>query len=368
MVVVLAVLVDVVNTLVTPSTSYARFWLTTLVWQLTYGGLRWFAGLFDRESRVRRHLLAAFGPLMMVVLLTTWVTLQIVGFGLLWWATQGLSDEVGIGTAVYYSGVVSFTIGFGEIVPAGLVPRVGALVQAYTGVVTTALVIGYLPTLYSAYSARERQLMTLDHGSSERITPVTLLKAWSPDADPKKLEARFAEWERWTAEVYETHATHPFLRLFRSHDRGQHWITALGVVTDAALLAQQILGAYDGHGYWMIRRATALFDEMTLFAGESRLAEYQAQREDLLREDDGETFRQTRAALEDHGFELVPFEIGRAHARQIRDGYAPQLEFLIDYFLAPRGFWPLRTLDVPLLSETHPEVLDLIPPERDRSG
>lgn len=153
--------------------------------------------------------------------MATWATLQVVGFGLVWAAVAGIDAITRLGDAVYYSGVVYFTVGFGEIVPATVVPRVGALVEAVAGVATTALVIGYLPTLYAAYSARERQLMVLDDGSGERITPTSLAMAWSPDADPAKLEARFATWERWVAAVHETHATLPLLRLFRSHDPRQ---------------------------------------------------------------------------------------------------------------------------------------------------
>ena len=208
--------------------------------------------------------------------------------------------------------------------------------------------------------------MTLDHGEDGRITPVTLIKAWSPDADPRKLEERFREWERWAAGVYETHATLPLLRLFRSHDRRQHWVTALGVITDAAMLSQQVVGAYDGHGYWFVRRATAVFDEVTAFASERQMRPYHDQRAATLErsdEDDGASLRAARAELEAHGFQLLPFEVGRAHARELRDGYAPQMEFLIDYLLAPRGFWPPQSIEVPLLSTTHPEVLDYEPPD-----
>ena len=113
--------------------------------------------------------------------------------------------------------------------------------------ITVALVIGYLPSLYAAYSDRERALMTLDAGSSDRITPTELLMAWAPDADPKKLDDQFERWELWAASVLETHSTVPLLALFRSHNRQQNWVTALGLLCDAALQAQLIMGATDGH-------------------------------------------------------------------------------------------------------------------------
>jgi hypothetical protein len=350
---------DLVNTLVTTSTSYARGWPTRLVWTALYGAARRIARRLPTDSAARERLLSTFGPTLLVALLTFWVAMQVVGFALVWFATSGVDTITGLGDALYYSGVVFFTVGFGEIVPEAVVPRMGALVEAFAGVVTTALVIGYLPSLYAAYSDRERALMTLDNGTGERITPTSLILAWSPDADPKKLEERFADWERWVASVHETHATLPLLRLFRSHDPRQHWVTALGVVTDAALLAQMIFGAYDGHGYWLIRRSTALFHEMTRFAPDELLAPYREQRLESIRNSDGELLRETYERLRAHGFDLVPFEMGIEHARQLRAGYGPQMEFLIDYLLAPRGFWSPSQIDVPLLSTTHPEVLYL---------
>lgn len=355
---------DLVNTLVTTSTSYNRLWPSVIVWGSTYGLVRRVATRLPEGSGSRERLLAVFAPLLLVELLALWVSMQVLGFALLWWSLDGLPAISGFADAVYYSGVVFFTVGFGEIVPEAVVPRDGALVEAFFGVVTTALVVGYLPSLYAAYSAREQALMTLDDGTNDRITPDSLLRAWSPDADPRKLDERFAEWERWAAAVHETHATLPLLRLFRSHEPQQHWVTALGLVTDAALQSQLILGAYDGHGYWLIRRATALFDEMLRFAPEGALEPYRAAQADL-GEDGEELFRALYAGLEAHGFDLVPYEIGVEHGRRLRAQYAPQLEFLIDYLLAPRGFWSPSGIDVPLLSTTHPEVLDL-PPVRPR--
>ena len=209
---------DLVNTLVTTSTSAARAWPSRLVTRTTFTAVRAVARRLPEGSRVRERLLATFAPLLLLELLVMWATLQLVGFGLLWWSVDGLPELGGIPDALYYSGVVFFTVGFGEIVPEAAIPRIGAIAEAFVGVVTIALVIGYLPSLYSAYSERERALMTLDDGSGDRITPTNLVMAWSPDADPKKLEQRFIEWEGWAARILETHSTLPLLQFFRSHD------------------------------------------------------------------------------------------------------------------------------------------------------
>lgn len=356
--------VDLVNTLITTSTSVARAWPSTIVTRSTYRAVRGVAARLRDGSAVRERLLATFAPLLLLELLAMWVALQVIGFGLLWWALDGLPALRGVDDALYYSGVVYFTVGFGEIVPETAVPRIGALVEAFLGVVTTALVIGYLPSLYGAYSERERVLMTIDDGSGERITPTNLVVAWAPDADPKKLEARFVQWEAWAASILETHSTLPLLRYFRSYEPRQHWVTALGLLADAALQAQLILGAYDGRGYWFLRRASAVFDELTRGVPEEQLAPYHAALADPGREttEGALRFRALYDRLADHGFDLLPYDIAREHTIAVRANYAPQMEFLIDHLLAPRGFWCPERVTVPLLSSQHPEMLRYEPP------
>ncbi|MDC0349583.1 hypothetical protein OAN40_01035, partial [bacterium] len=70
-----------------------------------------------------------------------------------------------------------------------------ALLEAGCGVITTALVVGYLPSLYSAYSEREKKLITIDDGSDDRITPTNLVIAWAPNGDTDRLNAKLADWE-----------------------------------------------------------------------------------------------------------------------------------------------------------------------------
>ena len=52
------------------------------------------------------------------------------------------------------------------------------LVEAFFGLMTMALLIGFLPTLFAAYSTREELVSTLDDLSGERVTPLGLLEAY----------------------------------------------------------------------------------------------------------------------------------------------------------------------------------------------
>ena len=334
---VLVALADLANTLVSTSTSRAGWWPTWWIGRSTFRLVRAVARRLPEEGTMRERLLSAFAPLSLIQLLFVWVLMQVTGFALIWWGLGDVPTIESFADAWYYSGVVFFTVGFGEIVPTGGMTRIGALLEAFTGVITVALVIGYLPSLYAAYSDRERQLVTLDAGSADRITPTALVMAWAPDADPKKLDDQFERWEQWAASILETHSTVPLLMLFRSHDRRQNWVTALGLLCDAAVHAQIIVGATDGHAYWFLRRAEAIFREVTAGA-------------DLTRYDvtppDGEIsefMHDLYRQLGDHGFELRPLEEAAAYARELRRSFAPAMEYLIDELLCPRGFWALES-------------------------
>lgn len=344
---IILALLDLINTLVSTSTSINQYWPSFFVGFRAFGLVRRLVSGLDEDSSLRHRLLALFAPLMFLTLLAMWVALQVIGFGLIWWAFDGLEGVDSFGDNLYYSGVVFFTVGFGEVLPVGAVPRTGAIVEAFFGVLTTALVIGYLPSLYGAYSERERQLMILDDGSDERITPTNLVLAWAPDADTEHLNARFAEWEQWVASVLETHSTLPLLRLFRSHDPRQNWVTALGLVTDAAIHAQIIVGSSGTtESFWFLRRSIALFEELT---GRADLSEYQHFVVDPAVPNENEHFFvDLYDRLQRHGFELLPYDEARQRAVALRNRWAPQMEYLIDSLLCPRGFWaPAIHLELP---------------------
>ncbi len=336
---VLSVLADLVNTLVSTATSQSRWWLTVILYRRTWWWVRTLAARAPNES-TKEIILAIYAPVSVLMLLAAWVIQQVIGFGLIWWGLGGVEGADGLFDSIYYSGVVYFTLGFGEVVPVGAVPRIGSLIEAFSGVLTTALVIGYLPALYAAYSERERKLMTLDDGTEERITPTSLLLSRAPTGDADDVLRFFEGWEDWVAGVLETHTTFPMLRLFRSKHPGQNWITALGVLCDAAILCQIIVGARDRAPYWMLRRSIILFNELT---ADIDLSAYRARIDATYAEfdtdDDTNLFRQLYDELEANGFELVDYDTALADTRLLRRMFDAPMEYLIDALLCPRGFW-----------------------------
>lgn len=333
-VLVVSVLADVVNTLVTTTTSQSKWWLTRILYQRSWQAVSFIGRRIPDPDR-RERFYGLFAPVSVLAMLTTWVCQQILGFALIWWGLGGVSGVDGMMDSLYFSGVVYFTVGFGEVVPVEQVPRFGALIEAFSGVLTTALVIGYLPALYSAYSEREQKLLTLDDGSEDRITPTNLVLSRTPDGDIRELDAFFSEWEAWIAQVLETHTTFPMLRLFRSQHHGQSWITALGLISDAALHVELTVDGRGRSAYWAIRRASRLFHMLTEGVD---LSEYR-QRLDELYSGDDTMFRELYDTMNDHGFEMLPYEEAQDRSRVLRPTFDAEMEYLIDVLQAPRGFW-----------------------------
>ena len=323
---------DATSTLVATRPTKSRYWPSkyfySFTWLLVGKAFRRISSMGRRET-----ILALFGPLSVLGLLVMWVATSIFGWALVWWGMRGgfhtpLQD---FGDAWYYSGVTYFTVGFGDYLSATGFTRFFTLVEAFTGMITTAMVIGYLPALYSAYSARERQLLRLDDFSGGRISPISLVIHHIDGDDTTALRNFFSEWEAWCCEVAESHTSYPMLGSFRSQRFGQSWVTALGVVVDAAVV---YLGAVDDDH---TREAEGLFRQGCYLADSiARLFSVEPKE---LPEVPRDLFQKGYDDLRNAGIPLKDPETSLSEVIRLRRQFNPNLEKLIDATLAPRGFW-----------------------------
>ena len=230
---ILSTLMDASRTLVTTRRGNRRFTASQLFYRNTWR--IWLTiGARIKNENSRQSFLGSFGPLSLIGLLVAWVSVLVVGWGFVWWGVRADLDGVdNLIDGIYYSGVTFFTLGYGDIVPTGGGERLLAVLEAFLGLGIVALVIGFLPTLYGAYSRREVQLGLLDD-LSHRTTPVGLIAHCYRQGGLDRLYATFRDWEHWCADVFDSHTAYPMLMLFRSRQPGQSWLTALGVVLDAA--------------------------------------------------------------------------------------------------------------------------------------
>jgi hypothetical protein len=117
-------------------------------------------------------------------------------------------------------------------------------------------VIGYLPTIYSAFSRREIEISLLDARAGSPPSAAELLTRSLSSLDVGNLDRLFHDWERWAAEVLESHLSYPVLSFYRSQHSNQSWLGALTVILDAtALVIAGIDGVSSEQARWTFKMA-----------------------------------------------------------------------------------------------------------------
>src|SRR5262249_54051998 len=148
-------------------------------------------------------------------LIAFWVMGLIFSFGLLHWSLgtpmQVQVGQAGFGAYCYLSGVTFFTLGFGDVGPTGSLGGVVTGGEAGIGFGFLAVVIGYLPVLYAAFSKRETTISMLDARAGSPPSAAQLLLRLAGADNIEAVHPFLAEWERWAAELLESHLSFPVL-------------------------------------------------------------------------------------------------------------------------------------------------------------
>jgi hypothetical protein len=237
---ILVVLWETFETIVLPRRVTRQFRLTRLFYRSTWQP--WAALASMRGSRKKRDsMLSYYGPLSLLLLLALWALALVLGFGLLHY---GLHDKLAgalfpsdFGNAIYLSGTTLFTLGLGDIQPASAVGRFITVLEAGIGFGFLALVIGYLPVLYQAFSRREVTISLLDARAGSPPTAYEMLRRQSGVHGMEALTELLQDWELWSADLMESHLSYPALAYFRSQHDNQSWIASLTAILDVCALA-----------------------------------------------------------------------------------------------------------------------------------
>lgn len=238
---VLGILWEAFETIVLPRRVPRRVRLTRLFYRSTW--IPWSALARRALAGQRREaFLAFFGPLSLLVLLTVWAAGLILGFALLQWAggsaVQPMEGMSPFGADLYLSGTTFFTLGLGDVAPRTAVARALTAIEAGVGFGFLALVIGYLPVLYQSFSRREVNISLLDARAGSPPTAGELLRRHVGNGGIDALRQLLHDWERWSAELLETHLSYPVLAYFRSQHTNQSWLAALTTILDVTALVQ----------------------------------------------------------------------------------------------------------------------------------
>lgn len=193
-----------------------------------------------RQGRRRESFLSYFGPLSLLLLVVVWAIGLIVGFALIFHGLGSpFQDTHSLGkweTDLYVSGTTLFTLGLGDVVPLSVFSRLFIALESGTGLAFVAGVIGYLPVLYAAFSRREASIILLDARAGSPPTALELLRRHAGPAGEAALRTLLVEWERWSAELLESHISYPQLCFFRSQHDNQSWLSALVTMLDTCAI------------------------------------------------------------------------------------------------------------------------------------
>jgi hypothetical protein len=108
--------------------------------------------------------------------------------------------------------------------------------EAGVGLTLLALLIAFIPTLYSAFQRREVSVSRLSVRAGIPATPWGVLELAQSVESYERLDELWREWEQWFIDVGETHSTLPILNYYRSPNSNQTWIGCAATVLDAAAL------------------------------------------------------------------------------------------------------------------------------------
>ncbi len=241
------VLLDAFQTIILPRRATGRFRLTRIFYSLTWRP--WVVlSACVRDIRKRETAFSFYGPLSLIFLLVLWAAGMIAGFGLIYYSLGSpFHDPVQPATLLtdfYVSGTTVFTLGLGDVAPLSRHSRELIIMEAGMGFGFLAVVMGYFPVLYGAFSKREVSISLLDARAGSPPTATELLRRHSYQGAESDLSTLLVEWERWSAELLESHISYPLLCYFRSQHSNQSWIGALTAMLDTSAL---LIAGVRGH-------------------------------------------------------------------------------------------------------------------------
>ena len=316
-VVILAVLLDAFETVVLPRRVRRKFRITVWFYRNTWIPWRKVTGLIKSPGR-RENFLGYFGPLSLLFLLAIWASGLIFGFALLQYGAGEhvmlANEPVTFGRVVYLSGSTFFTLGYGDIIPTSTFSRALAVLEAGMGFGFLGVVIGYLPTIYSSFSRREIEISLLDARAGSPPTAAELLIRFGKCP---QLQNIFRDWERWAAELLESHISYPPLGFFRSQHINQSWLGALTMMLDASAL---VLAGIDGIPEEPATLTFAVARHAMVDLAQLVSAQYDPLAPARL---DAEQLLKLRQALQEHGLRLLESAESEEKLKHLRSLYEP---------------------------------------------
>lgn len=187
--------------------------------------LRWVNTYAERD-----RVMALYAPICLLLLLPVWLTLVLIGFMGMFWGIGVRPWRV----AFSLSGSSLLTLGYSPV--NDLPQTILSFSEATIGLIFVAMLIAYLPTMYTTFSRRESAVGMLEVRAGSPPTAVEMLARYHRLGRLGHLTELWSTWEVWFADIEESHTSLAALAFFRSPDPHRSWVTAAGAVLDAAAM------------------------------------------------------------------------------------------------------------------------------------
>ncbi len=183
----------------------------------------------------RDRIMSIFAPVSLLTLPVVWLTCIAVGYTAMFWAV-GVRP---LYNAFWLSGSSLLTLGFAPVSNMG--EMLLAFSEATIGLGMVALLIAYLPTMFTAFTDRETAVSMLEVRAGDPPSAVEMIRRLHRIKGLDELREVWPKWENWFVELEQTHTSLIHLVFFRSPHTGQSWVVAAGTILDAASLSRSVL-------------------------------------------------------------------------------------------------------------------------------
>ncbi len=322
------VLWDAFEAIILPRRVTRKIRVTRLFYRTTWKMWKFFVHLIPTRKS-RESLLGIYGPISLLALIIIWALGLVFSFALMQYGA-GSSIHVTDGQPnffmdLYFSGTTFFTLGLGDVSPHSTLSRALLITEAGFGYGFLAVIVGYLPFIYTSFSRREVNISLLDARAGTPPTAGELLRRYSYPQGQNALRELLKEWEFWCAELMESHLSYPVLAYFRSQHDNQSWIASLTAILDTcALVRTGIEGACERQAELTFAIARHAVVDLSQVFGTTpqKLSEERLTTAQL---------RQIRDTLAQHGMKLHDGEAADQQLAALRRMYEPYIYALAVY-------------------------------------
>jgi Ion channel len=335
--IIAVILLEAFETIILPRRVSRRFRLTRAFYVSLWIPTKAVARLI-RSTKARETFLSFFGPLSLLILFALWAASLIIGFGFLYYGnTPHDPTRPSLQTCFYLSGTTFFTLGLGDITPHTPVERVLAVCESGLGFGFLALIISYLPVIYQAFSKREVSIVLLDARAGSPPTAAELLLRHAGPNGTDALQRLFRDWERWSAELLESHISYPVVSYFRSQHTNESWLGALAAILDSTAL---LIATSDDPCSRQARLTFAMCRHTVADLAQVFVAGPRGSGPDRLPPDQ---YARLHISLAQAGFQLRNDQDSSQKLKELRDMYEPYLHALARYLFVELPPWILAS-------------------------